>query len=808
MNVKFNSIINKLWINQFKKNKLKNICAILGIALTTILFFSVYFISYQVYQNQKDKKIEIAGWSADAVVKNAVLDDFKNIQNDKNVANSGRLIYFGDLLDESISNKMQVQFNDVNVAKWNYCDLLEGSYPENENEVVVSTAFLESKGLQEKIGQEFEISFRMNDKIYNKTVIMSGYYKSRFNGTDMVLISDEYANELLDGINSFNDRNQSTAGTLQIEIKFTNKSSLKKNTEKLQDSGELNENALVKLNSNLVHNIDKEMVGVILVICVVFLLVGYLLIYNIYYISVIKDIHFWGLLKIIGFDRMQLKFYLAKTIIMHFLIGILLGILCGNLLLHLFLSYILKYFNYQMKIYSTSINVYIFTIIFVFITVYVSIKKPLRIAMKKSAVEAKGYEINKRKKTRRKPLKNGGKIYVMAYRNLSRNGKRTKFVICSMVLCLFIIQLTFSIVEGFSADKFVEEQLISDFSIGNKTFYSRNFQQQAPCISDEVKDKLEEINGSAGFLYNWNNIVNLYDQVQRQKQLEKNNIEKDLPYFSTVYGITEKSVQFLSIEKGNVDYSKLETGKYILVTKMNNSEEESPILYDVGDKVSLNFDDGSKDYEVMAIVSMPYDISIGSKNEYQIEAFLPENECFMHLGEKKPYLCVFNVNDKQEENNTELWLQSFVSNYTQVSYQSRQTYEREFKGLETGIILIGNSLATIIGVIGIINFINIICTSIIKRKSEFKILHMIGMTIRTQYKLVILEGLYYIGFSAVVCISIGLVIASIILKNIEKSFWLYTFHIDYMGIGVTFVIMCVISIFVPYILFKTINSKE
>lgn len=398
MNVKFNSIINKLWINQFKKNKLKNICAILGIALTTILFFSVYFISYQVYQNQKDKKIEIAGWSADAVVKNAVLDDFKNIQNDKNVANSGRLIYFGDLLDESISNKMQVQFNDVNVAKWNYCDLLEGSYPENENEVVVSTAFLESKGLQEKIGQEFEISFRMNDKIYNKTVIMSGYYKSRFNGTDMVLISDEYANELLDGINSFNDRNQSTAGTLQIEIKFTNKSSLKKNTEKLQDSGELNENALVKLNSNLVHNIDKEMVGVILVICVVFLLVGYLLIYNIYYISVIKDIHFLGLLKIIGFDRMQLKFYLAKTIIMHFLIGILLGILCGNLLLHLFLSYILKYFNYQMKIYSTSINVYIFTIIFVFITVYVSIKKPLRIAMKKSAVEAKGYEINKRKK--------------------------------------------------------------------------------------------------------------------------------------------------------------------------------------------------------------------------------------------------------------------------------------------------------------------------------------------------------------------------------------------------------------------------
>lgn len=55
MNVKFNSIINKLWINQFKKNKLKNICAILGIALTTILFFQ--FILYRI-KSIRIKKIK------------------------------------------------------------------------------------------------------------------------------------------------------------------------------------------------------------------------------------------------------------------------------------------------------------------------------------------------------------------------------------------------------------------------------------------------------------------------------------------------------------------------------------------------------------------------------------------------------------------------------------------------------------------------------------------------------------------------------------------------------------------------------
>lgn len=58
---------------------------------------------------------------------------------------------------------------------------------------------------------------------------------------------------------------------------------------------------------------------------------GYLLIYNVMYISVTKDIRFYGMLKTIGTAPKQIKKIVKMQAFRLSVIGILVGILLGTL---------------------------------------------------------------------------------------------------------------------------------------------------------------------------------------------------------------------------------------------------------------------------------------------------------------------------------------------------------------------------------------------------------------------------------------------------------------------------------------------
>ena len=81
-------------------------------------------------------------------------------------------------------------------------------------------------------------------------------------------------------------------------------------------------------------------------------------------------------------------------------------------------------------------------------------------------------------------------------------------------------------------------------------------------------------------------------------------------------------------------------------------------------------------------------------------------------------------------------------------------------------LLIGGALAFVIGVIGILNFINSILTGIITRQREFAMMEAIGMTKRQLTKMVIAEGLYYailtVVFSLVAGVPILLVLGGLV----------------------------------------------
>ena len=105
-------------------------------------------------------------------------------------------------------------------------------------------------------------------------------------------------------------------------------------------------------------------------------LTGYLIIYNIFQISVMKDIHFYGLLKTIGTTDRQLKKIIHRQALILSCGGIPIGLIIGYFLGKSLIPAIMSISS--IGSYETHANPFIFTGNAVFALITVAISKPSR----------------------------------------------------------------------------------------------------------------------------------------------------------------------------------------------------------------------------------------------------------------------------------------------------------------------------------------------------------------------------------------------------------------------------------------------
>ena len=180
--------------------------------------------------------------------------------------------------------------------------------------------------------------------------------------------------------------------------------------------------------------IIAAMIGLIGLIIV---LSGYLLIYNVMFISVTKDIRFYGMLKTIGTSPLQIKKIVRMQAFRLSVIGIPLGIAIGTAVSFAAVPYALKMFGGGMNTGTmpTDISfdplIYAVTIIFGIVTVAVSCRKPAKLASRVSPVEALKYSgVSDRIRKKARSSAAGGKIYRMSFRNVFRERKKSCSRIC------------------------------------------------------------------------------------------------------------------------------------------------------------------------------------------------------------------------------------------------------------------------------------------------------------------------------------------------------------------------------------------
>lgn len=166
-----------------------------------------------------------------------------------------------------------------------------------------------------------------------------------------------------------------------ISFNFFNDKDLQSKFDKLTDkiqpySGKSTINPIyLSKQATTFKEVVKNVLPIILIVMLI-LLSGYLLIYNIFYISVVKDIKYYGLLKTIGTSPYQLKKLIIKQANRLCIIAIPIGLLLGFLIGIVFVPLVGKFMDGLNKTAFEYFNplIFVFAVVFSYVTVRLSCK--------------------------------------------------------------------------------------------------------------------------------------------------------------------------------------------------------------------------------------------------------------------------------------------------------------------------------------------------------------------------------------------------------------------------------------------------
>ena len=228
-------------------------------------------------------------------------------------------------------------------------------------------------------------------------------------------------------------------------------------------------------SSQLESKLDPELVIAIAAFLLLVIFTGYLIIYNIFQISVVGDIRFYGLLKTIGTTPRQLKRIIRQQALLLCLIGIPAGLLLGYGIGAVLVPVVLRSTQLDAGIttISTSPVIFLGSMLFALLTVLLSCSKPGKMAAKVSPVEATKYTDAMQTKKKQRSTR-GAKLHQMAFANLRRNKKKTVLVVVSLALSVTLFNALCTFVGGFSMEKYVSAKTCADFIVSTPDYFRYN----------------------------------------------------------------------------------------------------------------------------------------------------------------------------------------------------------------------------------------------------------------------------------------------------------------------------------------------
>ncbi len=618
-------------------------------------------------------------------------------------------------------------------------ELTEGTLPAKGNQAAVQAALLEKMGIEPKIGETFKITFYDgNTESFEVSGILKG---SDSNKNFAVMLSKEYAEN--------GTQLSSQHYAFYTKIKGAEEMGKKECKELIYQIGLEAGMEYKYINPTKPFldslSMDSQMVLLSAGIGVVILVACILVIYGVFYISVIGRIHQFGQLRTIGMTRKQIKRFVKKEGSRLFCRALPFGLLAGGIA-----GYLMKPEGWSFK---NAVCIFILVTIINYMITMISILKPAKLAADISPMEALRYHGSvKMKKAGNKKVCRKLTPLALGFINFSKNKKKTVITMLSLGLggILFMVAATYMC--SFNRDQY-SRQL--DFKEGEYVIHipasaielnehgMSGIQSNSP-LSDMLLSSIEQIKG--------------VKKVIRTKELGiQFDYEKEKEYGTddSVIPVTEEEAKELlnKAEAGSVNMAQFMSGDYVFIRGNSIVEEVFGWQFAIGEKVVLHYWTGSKmderEVEIAGFLDADY------KAEQDGWFVMPEAALkgwveFDHFDSR----WVIST-EKEQEQAVGGELKNLLAKETELelsTLQDRREMDQENISRMFGAI---TGLSIFIMMFSILSMMNTLITNIVTRKQELAMLESIGMG-RTQIQNMILGECFTLsGVNILITVLLG-----------------------------------------------------
>ena len=539
------AIVKKLARRSFQHERQRNLFAIVALALTSFMITATFSIGFSYFETYQMQQTRLMGTTADVGITNVTEDQLVEIAKSSLVLDVGIQQRLGSVDTEQLQSA-RLGMVWIDDTEWETHRLptisgVVGNYPSSKNEVMLPTWVLGQMGISDpQIGMEIALSYQIGNSYdyITDTFSLSGYYtdyiSTRTNNRGYVYVSAAFKDSL----------NVSLDNSVTALLRFQGNDDVDKNCERLQRKIAFTEKQAFEIVPLGQANGSSVILAVI-ILAVFISFSGYLLIYNILYISVTKDVQSYGRLKTIGTTKKQIKKIIYKQATKISCIGIPIGLLLGAVVSFGVVPYFLNMMYSTNSDVGTKVSfsplIFIGAAIFTFITAMIASMKPAKIAGGVSPIAALRYTAASTKTS----IKNCGKMKLsrMAWNNVFRNVKSTTLVFVSLFFGLSLFLVVTGLLHGLSPENYVSQWGVSDFAI------TYSIHEKEDLISSEMISEISQLDG-----------IDFSDPAKLETYQQN--------FFGGVFGIDSAYLEEINKTLNlPVDTSAFEQGKVVLLSK-------------------------------------------------------------------------------------------------------------------------------------------------------------------------------------------------------------------------------------------------
>ncbi len=866
------AVIRRLSRRCMRKNRMRNVFALIAIALSGILFTAAFSLVGGAMQMAQENTMREVGGTFHAGIKAATMEQYEKTAADPLVKKSSFTIFIG-IADNILDRQAEIRYTpEESTLPDLFITLEEGHLPREEREILVDTFTLEELGLPCALGEKVPLTFSFMGETVEEEFTLSGWYEGdHVAHASELFVSESYWLKLKGSLTDedfvkWGETHPEDEGTglTAGNFFFDNASGLEEKIRTvIQNAGyepgtELSYGVNWAYMSSRMESVDPFTFLILASAVLVILLTGYLIIYNIFQISVISDIRFYGLLKTIGTTKGQIRCLVRRQAVRLSLIGIPVGLLIGYGVGKLALPFALSISDYQGMEIALRFDPWILVWGggFTAFTVFLSSRKPGKIAGNVSPIEALRYTEadGKRKKGRgRKKKKHAARFSAvsMAWASLGRNRRTTAVVIAAISFSIILLAVIMTAVGSFQIDQFMEQRIAGDFLIGNRNVTSTSHRSGDIDMEPEylaLADRQAGIQGRTEMWVRFQSFLQINDQAAEQlRKLDEEGKLNRSPYAVDVleerlagersfngffYGYSDALLSNLKVLEGTLDVERFQTGNYVLLGQFlgDGHLPSGDHVYHPGDRVTVEYytedstfrevrDEsgatvdmiyenlGEKEYEVMAVVEIPDSMNLRRYSANSCDVVLPLAELEPEDANVHRFAVSYQVEEEAQEA-FEAAVKAYTDEHTTMGYTTKESLRREFANMVTVIATIGISLAAVIALIGILNFVNAMITGILSRRREFAMLQSIGMTSTQLVKTLICEGISYIALSGVIGFLAGSLLSFLVLRALNNVLLFFEYHFQILPFVIMMPVFLVTAVLAPVAAYRNVRKKS